>query len=97
MFARLCAIFSVALILSSCALSQTTNATLRGLNCDVFLSSHGFFFDMLGKRARLLAGARPNPFIDPHGCRAFFAKAEDTFDKKLAACKADPACGKKED
>ena len=34
MFARLCAIFSVALILSSCALSQTTNATLRGTVTD---------------------------------------------------------------
>ncbi len=72
-------------------------ATLGGLKCDVFLSSHGMFFDMLAKRARLLAGARPNPFIDPKGCRAFIAKAEGYFDKKLAACKADPACGKKED
>ena len=72
-------------------------ATLRGLKCDVFLASHGSFFGMLDKRARLLAGANPNPFIDPKGCRTFFAKAEAFFDKKLAECKADPACGKKDD
>ena len=72
-------------------------ATLRGLTCDVFLSSHGSFFDMKAKAAKLETGARPNPFIDPQGCHAFFAKAEEIFDKRLAACKADPACGKKED
>ena len=72
-------------------------ATLRGLKCDVFLSSHGSFFSMQDKRTKLLAGARPNPFIDPQACRTFFAKAEEIFDKRLAACKADPACGKKED
>ncbi|HEY4940190.1 MAG TPA: subclass B3 metallo-beta-lactamase [Rhizomicrobium sp.] len=72
-------------------------AMLRGLTCDVFLSSHGSFFDMKGKAAKLAAGAKPNPFIDPQGCRAFFARAEATFDKRLAACKADPACGKNED
>jgi metallo-beta-lactamase class B len=72
-------------------------ATLRGFKCDVFLASHGMFFDMLAKRTKLMAGAKPNPFIDPQGCRAFFAKAEATFDKKLTECKADPACGKKED
>jgi metallo-beta-lactamase class B len=69
-------------------------ATLRGLKCDVFLASHGQFFGMLDKRARLLAGDKPNPFIDPAGCRAFFAKAEAEFDRRLAQCKADPACGK---
>ncbi len=72
-------------------------ATLKTLKCDVFLASHGMFFDMLGKRTKLLAGAKPNPFIDPQGCRDFFAKAQDAFDKRLAECKADPACGKKED
>ena len=72
-------------------------AALKALPCDVFLSSHGSFFDLRGKAARLAAGAKPNPFIDPQGCRAFFAKAEAAFDARLAACKADPACGKKED
>jgi metallo-beta-lactamase class B len=74
-----------------------TFATLNGLKCDVFLAAHGQFFDMKGKAARLAAGEKPNPFIDPAGCRAFFAKAEDYFHTRLAACKADPACGKRED
>jgi metallo-beta-lactamase class B len=63
---------------------QKSFATLRGLKCDVFLASHGSFFDMLAKRQKLLAGAKPNPFIDPQGCRAFFAAAEKEFDRRLA-------------
>src|SRR3569832_600812 len=70
-------------------------ATLKALPCDVFLASHGSFFDMKGKLAKV--GAKPNPFVDPAGCRAFFAKARAAFDLRLAQCKADPACGKKED
>jgi metallo-beta-lactamase class B len=73
---------------------ERTFATLRGLKCEVFLASHGSFFDLKGKLARLRAGAKPNPFVDPEGCRAFFAKAEAVFDRRLAECKADPACGK---
>jgi len=72
-------------------------ATLKGLPCDVFLASHGTFFDLKRKLAKLQAGAKPNPFIDPGGCRAFLAKAEAAFDQRLAQCKADPACGKRED
>ena len=72
-------------------------ATLKTLKCDVFLASHGSFFDLQGKAARLAAGARPNPFIDPNGCSAFFAKAQAAFDQRLAACKADKTCGKRED
>ncbi len=70
-------------------------ATLDGLKCDVFLGAHGQFFDMKEKTARL--GAKPNPYIDPRGCRAFFAKSQAAFDKRLAGCKADPACGKTEE
>jgi metallo-beta-lactamase class B len=69
-------------------------ATLRGLRCDVFLASHGRFFDLKAKFARLQAGAKPNPFIDPAGCRSFFAKAESEFDRRLAECKSDAGCGK---
>ena len=72
-------------------------ATLKGLSCDLFLGSHGQFFDLKDKAAKLAADARPNPFVDPKGCRAFIAKAQATFDARLAACKADPACGKRED
>ncbi|HEY4986807.1 MAG TPA: subclass B3 metallo-beta-lactamase [Bradyrhizobium sp.] len=63
---------------------QKSFATLKGLKCDVFLASHGSFFGMLAKREKLLAGAKPNPFIDPEGCRAFVATAEAEFDRRLA-------------
>ncbi len=59
-------------------------ATLKGLKCDVFLASHGSFFDMLTKREKLLAGAKPNPFVDPEGCKAFVEKAEAEFNRRLA-------------
>jgi metallo-beta-lactamase class B len=72
-------------------------ATLKALPCEVFVASHGMFFDLKSKLAKLQAGAKPNPFIDPEGCRAFLAKAEAAFDQRLAQCKADPACGKGED
>jgi metallo-beta-lactamase class B len=75
---------------------EKTFTTLKTLKCDVFLASHGGFFDLKGKLAQLQAGAKSSPFIDPQGCRAFFARAEAAFDKRLAECKADPACGKKD-
>lgn len=68
-------------------------ATLKSLKCDVFLASHGAFFHLKEKRAQLLAGAKPNPFVDPEGCRVFIDEARVYFDTRLAACKADPACG----
>jgi metallo-beta-lactamase class B len=67
---------------------------LKTLKCDVFLGAHGQFFGLKEKAAALAAGAKPNPFVDPQGCRAYVAKAEAAFDKRLAQCKADPAnCG----
>jgi metallo-beta-lactamase class B len=76
---------------------EKTFATLESLPCDVFLGSHGSFFDLKGKAAKLAAGATPNPFVDPRGCRAYVAKARAVFDTRLAACKADTACGKTAD
>jgi len=76
---------------------EKTFATLKSLPCDVFLGAHGVFFDLNGKQAKLAAGVKPNPFIDPKGCRAFIAAAQAAFDTRLAACRSDPACGKNED
>jgi metallo-beta-lactamase class B len=56
----------------------------RALSCDVFLGVHGAFYDMERKRARQLAGATPNPFIDPAGYRRFVADAETRFREQLA-------------
>jgi metallo-beta-lactamase class B len=55
------------------------------LPCDIFLGSHGSFFDLKGKRERLLRGEQPNPFIDPKGYRTMIAEYEkDFYDKKRA-------------
>jgi metallo-beta-lactamase class B len=62
-------------------------AKLKALPCDVFLGSHGRFFDLTGKRAKLAAGGA-NPFVDPAGCRAFIVAGEKTYLDRLAAERA---------
>lgn len=64
-----------------------TFAALRAVSCDVFLGSHGVFFDLTEKRAALAAGARPNPFVDPGGCRAFLRDSEARFTARLQAAR----------
>jgi len=61
-----------------------TFRTLRALSCDVFLGSHGGYFDMLAKMARMKAGATENPFIDPDGYRRFVDTSEARFEHLLA-------------
>lgn len=63
---------------------RRTFATLHALPCDVFLFSHGGFFDLPGKRARQTPGA-PNPFVDPAGCRAYLDKGEAIYRQRLAS------------
>jgi metallo-beta-lactamase class B len=71
-----------------------TFEVLKGLPCDLFLSSHGSFFDLLKKAERLRSGATPNPFIDPKGYRAYLARMEEQFRTRLAEeKKAVPAEG----
>ncbi|MDP8913914.1 MAG: subclass B3 metallo-beta-lactamase [Pseudomonadota bacterium] len=57
---------------------------LRRVPCDVFLASHGSFFDLDGKRAKLTAGRSKNPFIDPEGCRRYLDVTEKRFQDQLA-------------
>jgi metallo-beta-lactamase class B len=57
---------------------------LKGLPCDIFLSSHGSFFDLTGKAERLRKGETPNPFIDPKGYRTYLARMEEAFRGRLA-------------
>ncbi len=61
-----------------------TFATLAALPCDVFLGSHASFFDGSGKARRLREGAKPNPFVDPQGYRAYVARAEAAYREQLA-------------
>ncbi|MBL8773110.1 MAG: subclass B3 metallo-beta-lactamase [Phenylobacterium sp.] len=58
-------------------------ATWKSLPCEVFLASHGAFFDMNAKRARLDAGDAA-AFVDPAGCRAFYARQEAAFRAELS-------------
>ena len=58
-------------------------ATWRGMRCDLFLGAHASYFGMAEKRARMRPG-KPNPFIDPAGCRAFLTKAEQNIRAQAA-------------
>ena len=63
---------------------ELTFAKLRRLPCDLFLASHGSFFDFDRKRAALAGGARANPFVDPAGCRSYIGVMEGRFRAQLA-------------
>jgi metallo-beta-lactamase class B len=65
-----------------------TYQTLKEIKADVFLSSHGGFFDLTEKAAKLRAGAKTNPFIDPRGFERFVARMTKAFEDKLKAEKA---------
>lgn len=62
-----------------------TYRTLGKIKPDVFLSSHGVFFDLLEKAEKLRTGAKTNPFIDPQGYREFVAQVTKQFEEKLKA------------
>ena len=57
-------------------------AAWKSLPCEVFLGSHGQFFDMQAKR-KLLDAGKPDAFVDPEGCKAFYAKSEAAFQAEL--------------
>ena len=58
--------------------------TLRGLACDVFLSSHERYARILEKMNQSRTGAGSKPFIDPQGCRSYAETAERAFLEELA-------------
>jgi metallo-beta-lactamase class B len=62
---------------------RRTFATLKGLQCDVFLGAHGAYFGMLAKLDRIKAGARENVWIDPAGYQAAMAEREQAFETEL--------------
>jgi metallo-beta-lactamase class B len=57
-------------------------ATWKSLPCEVFIASHAQFFDLKAKKAALEAG-KADAFVDPAGCKAFYAKAEKAFRAEL--------------
>jgi metallo-beta-lactamase class B len=59
---------------------------LKSLPCDLFLGSHGGYFDLEAKHRRMSAQA--NPFIDPDGYRRFVEEKEKEFREELAKQRA---------
>ncbi|KAB2963421.1 MAG: subclass B3 metallo-beta-lactamase [Thermoanaerobaculia bacterium] len=80
---------------------EATFGKLATLPCDVFLSNHGFVFDLEGKRRRAAmglgvargpaAGGPANPFVDRAGCRAYLEEAEKRFRAELAKQREESA------
>ena len=64
---------------------------LKSLRCDVFLASHGQFYDMLGKAKLLEQNPKTNPFIDPEGYRRYLDESEKSFRKLLASQSPSPS------
>lgn len=62
---------------------EKSYATWRSLPCEVFLGSHGQFFNMKAKRAALEAG-KADAFVDPAGCKAWFDKGYASFRAELS-------------
>jgi metallo-beta-lactamase class B len=63
---------------------RATFRTLEALPCDVFLGSHGSFFSLQQKMARLRKGD-PLAFVDPAGYRKFLAATRESFEQQLRA------------
>lgn len=62
---------------------EASYATWRRLPCDVFLGSHGMFFNLKQKRVALEAG-KSDAFVDPAGCKAWFETGYASFRAELA-------------
>lgn len=65
---------------------ELTYRILKQLPCDVFLASHGNFFNLSEKMAKMAKASAgdANPFIDPAGYRQYVADAERNFRETLA-------------
>lgn len=57
--------------------------TLKNIKADIFLSSHGGFFDLTKKAAKVYAGESPNPFVNPNESKRFIINMEKSFHEKL--------------
>ena len=57
---------------------------IRSLGCDLFLGAHGSYYGLDEKRAKLAAGSKTNPFVEPGGCRLYADSMEKRLDGQLA-------------
>lgn len=62
---------------------QQTFDKLKSLPCDLFLGSHGMYFDLPEKYAAMKAG-KANPFIDSAGYQRYIRLKEQEFQTELA-------------
>jgi metallo-beta-lactamase class B len=62
---------------------RRTFATLKALQCDVFLGAHGAYFGMLAKLDRIKAGAKENVWVDTKGYQDAVAEREQAFETEL--------------
>ena len=71
-----------------------TLKTLAAMTPGIFLGSHTGFFKMEEKRAALLGGKTPHPFVDAEGWRTYVASRQKAFDEYVAKEKAEAASPK---
>lgn len=62
---------------------QNTFARLKGLKPDVFLASHGSFFNLLEKAEKIRSNPPSSPFIDPDGYKAYVERSYKAFRAQL--------------
>ena len=63
---------------------EKTFRVLSGMHPDIFLGAHAGFFGLDDKRAALVAGKTPNPFIDPAGFQQLVKRQSDRFHELVA-------------
>lgn len=63
---------------------EKTFAIMKTLKPDVFLASHGSFFDLLEKAEKIRATREPNPFVDNKAFAEYAIEAEKAHRAKLA-------------
>jgi metallo-beta-lactamase class B len=61
----------------------------KALPCEVFLGSHGQFFNLTEKRESMEKGAAVNPFIDPPGYQEYVLRKEADFETELKKQQAE--------
>jgi metallo-beta-lactamase class B len=67
---------------------RETFRRLKAMHTDIFLASHGSFFDLEHKHEAIATG-KPNPFIVPGEFDAFLARSERGFNAQLAKQQAE--------
>jgi metallo-beta-lactamase class B len=65
---------------------EKSYAFWKSAPCEIFLGSHGGFFNLEAKRHKLSLDV--NPFVDPDGCKAYFDKGYAAFHAELDKQKA---------